>query len=180
MDGVNCLFLLSRLLDKDVRHDHLRQLLAPARERTSFWCLVDVARRVGLHAQLVKCRPEDLREVELPAIAFMENERGAGGKYVLLFGSPAQTADDVYRVVEGGTLFMRDCTIDDFRRHWSGYLLVPNKQHAPAHRPPRMDCADRFAGLETDSEVVSHPITPADVTKPSMRSRTHSFTVLSS
>jgi hypothetical protein len=123
-DGVNSLYLLLALHGHPTPYPDLVQELQPDQGASSFAQLRDAARRHGLETTLYTCRPDELRNVPLPAVVLMEDPTGAGSTFSLLCYSRQQR----WYLIDGAAVSTQDLPTDEFRRRWSGVALAPRQQ----------------------------------------------------
>jgi ABC-type bacteriocin/lantibiotic exporter with double-glycine peptidase domain len=119
-DGLNCLYLILRLFEKPPRYEDLRAALAPGPDGNNLAEIRTAARSAGLKTRVVKSTPDALRRGPFPMIAALDDPAENSGRFVLLVG----LAEDKCILIDGGYALLKQVTIDDFRRNWSGYVLV--------------------------------------------------------
>jgi ATP-binding cassette subfamily B protein len=112
----------------------LRDLAGTDRVGTSLLGLVRAAEKLGLSARGVKGTDEALSQVPLPAIAHMRTEEGRRHFVVLHRLTPRAV------ILADPARGVRKLTRDEFRRLWTGYLLLavpdPNACRAAIGRTP--------------------------------------------
>jgi len=128
-DGLNCLYLLLRQDGHAVRYEELRSTLNPDSRQVSLLTLTEVARDFGMPLAVKRCSPSDLATLSSPMIAHVYNVRTSAGGFMLVFHAP-QDADGKFGVIEPGTARIINLTVDEFRRAWSGLVLVPDGRGA--------------------------------------------------
>jgi predicted double-glycine peptidase len=126
-DGLNCLYLQLRLLGHGVDYRDLDKVVRPKSQPTSLATLEAAAGRCGLPARVRRCTPGDVATLPLPVIAHLDDP-GGGGRFVLLFGE----GGGKYGVIDGATATIKEVPADEFRRAWSGHVLVPDTDTSPA------------------------------------------------
>jgi ABC-type bacteriocin/lantibiotic exporter with double-glycine peptidase domain len=118
--GINTIFLMMRLNHKAVSYEGLERGVPVTTEGTS---LADIRRylmSLGLATRIVKTTPEKLGRYALPAIAHLEEELGSTGHYVIITG----LGPDWVELIDGTSAILMTQTMSEFRKRWSGYLLV--------------------------------------------------------
>ncbi len=127
-DGVNSLYVFLGCHGCPAEYpDLLAQLSQSDGTGVSLLKLRDVARAAGLETQVHKCRPNDLPSLPLPTLAYLDSPGGeaygpgvfAGG-FVLILGTIGQS----FQVFRGADASLVLVSKDNFRRDWSGYVLV--------------------------------------------------------
>jgi ATP-binding cassette, subfamily C, bacteriocin exporter len=128
---INCLYFLLRWDGKDVTYAELAESIPISDKGLSIVALREQANSFGLNTQVIRARPESLKRCRLPCIAHFEEERGITGSYVVVV---EVTATQV-RFIEGGAAISRMETMSDFRKKWSGFLLVlePDRNWSPLY-----------------------------------------------
>lgn len=119
-DGINCLSLMLSNSDKDTPWTKLEDDLSHGDSQLSLQDLHEIAGRHGLATSIVKCGPSDIASLPKPLIAHLRDLTGDGGGYMLL----VWTDDTKVVFLNGGQLILTTQTWDDFRRSWSGYVLI--------------------------------------------------------
>jgi ABC-type bacteriocin/lantibiotic exporter with double-glycine peptidase domain len=121
-DGVTCLYVLLALEGRKVNYVDLLQQIskegADHRGGSGMVGLCQVAKHNGLNLDIRKCGVKDLTADHLPLIAFMEQEREAGSFVLVVW-----LAGDRCGIVDGYGRY-NQVSVDDFRRRFSGYVLV--------------------------------------------------------
>jgi ATP-binding cassette subfamily B protein len=115
--------------------ERLRTLTGTDREGTSLRGLMQAAEEVGFSAKAVEGPYEALPQAPLPAIAHVRTEEGLG-HFVVLHAATKKAA-----VVADPARGLQTLSGDEFRRHWTGRLvLVVPRQDAssgPGNAPVR-------------------------------------------
>jgi predicted double-glycine peptidase len=121
-DGANCLALFLNICGKPVDYEELRKALVGPKAQNSLSGLCATARRHGLAARVLTTNPAKLRTMEMPAIVHMDSN--PGGTFCLIY----EVGDQELRGFAGGTMRLITIPMEDFRRSWSGYALVPRAE----------------------------------------------------
>jgi hypothetical protein len=121
--SVNALYMLARLHGKKVNYAGIEDRL-PVREKgTSLAEMRDCASEIGLPCRVFKTTPDVLNRCALPVIAHWEEQRGITGHYVLVVA----VKDGWVEYIDGTTAITDVLPMTEFRKRWSGYLLVPQE-----------------------------------------------------
>lgn len=125
-DGMNCLYLQLRLLGYSLDYETYRKTLPTLPITVSLDSLANDADRFGVSLVPVKLTYIELTQSKQPIIIYFEEEALGNGRFMLfLSASPDQQHVEL---IESATIVHRRMTVDQFRRYWTGYALVP--QHA--------------------------------------------------
>jgi hypothetical protein len=121
---INSMYILLRLYERPVRYEELEARLPVGQGGSNLTALRDCAAAYGLRTRVVKATPETLARSPLPAIAHCDEERTTG-HYVVVLGI---TGQDNVHIIDGTTAVVSTQSLSDFRKIWSGYLLVADKR----------------------------------------------------
>lgn len=119
-DAVNCLYLQLAILGHRVDYARVREAVFAKGGAVSIAALREAAGRCGLPVKIVRCSPDELRRMPKPVIVYMHGTRTGGG-FALLCGLDDERCD----LISGATACIQEAEIDQFRRDWSGFALVP-------------------------------------------------------
>lgn len=125
--GLNSLYLLLHYNHRPVNYERLAALLPSGGRGTSLADLQDAARASGLKTRILKWGPAEFGRFANPAVVHVEDPAQDGGRFVLAVYRGGAN----YEVVDGATAQLMETPIDEFRRAWSGYVLVPEPPIAP-------------------------------------------------
>ena len=125
-DGINCLYLMLRLHGHTVSYEKLDAALVLRPNQTSLLSLAEVAGSFGVPLAVKRYAPAEMAELPLPLIVHMYNTRQDGGRFVLIYHVP-QDESGKFGTIEAGSRALVELSSDEFRRHWSGMLLVPHR-----------------------------------------------------
>jgi hypothetical protein len=126
-DGANCLYLFLALAGRKVDYQDVKAALEGGGRGSSLADLQDAARRLGLDASVYQWWPSQLIHAPSPVIAYMDNDKGEGGYFMLVL----QATDRRCYVINGANATIEEQGADDFRHAWSGFVLAPT-QPAPS------------------------------------------------
>jgi hypothetical protein len=118
--GVNSLYVLLRMNHKPARYQEVEAALPVTPEGTNIADVRRCAASFGLSTKVIKASPEALGDCPLPAIGHIEEERGSTGHFVVITAVGPQGVE----LIDGTTALLSDLSLSDFRKRWSGYLLV--------------------------------------------------------
>lgn len=116
--GLAALAMAARVLNKEFSLHELRQRVPIGQHGLNLLELQSAAAGLGLRAQAVRIRPEQLEHVALPAIAHQE-----GGHYVVVF---ERGLDGCWIVGDPASSIQR-LTPEAFAKSWTGNLLLVSK-----------------------------------------------------
>jgi hypothetical protein len=118
--AVNCLYMFLRSRDVAIDYAALQAAMPRSAHGTAFVELRNASAHYGVGGHIRKCMPDDLTQKLLPLIVFMDRSKN-DGDYALLIWKTQQAA----ALITGYGTY-KELSIDDFRRAWSGYVLLPN------------------------------------------------------
>jgi predicted double-glycine peptidase len=121
-DGANCLALFLNICGKPVDYQELRKALVGPKAQDSLSNLCATARRHGLAARVVTTNPAELRTMDMPAIVHLDSN--PGGSFCLIY----EVGDQELRGFAGDNMRWMKIPMEEFRRSWSGYALVPQAE----------------------------------------------------
>jgi Peptidase C39 family len=120
-DGVNCLYLFLHMSGQPVEYPSIQRALRKE-GAYSLLDLRDAARRLGVNASVRKWNPETLWHSRVPVVAYVERlQGGRAGSFVLFLGGE----EDTCSYIDSATAVIMQVPADNFRRGWTGYVLVP-------------------------------------------------------
>jgi hypothetical protein len=119
-NGANALYLFLRLHHRPVSYAAVEKALPAADHGHSLLQLRDASRQLGLPAGVYKCRPDDLARGPLPVVALLDNPSGTGGTFVVLLNQNGGS----WFFLNAVTATVEEMSADEFRRRWSGSVLV--------------------------------------------------------
>ena len=70
--GISCLYLVLKLHGFEPKFAELQELIPVGKHGASLHDLADVSRKLGFQARAVRCKPDELDSLRLPAIAHLE------------------------------------------------------------------------------------------------------------
>jgi hypothetical protein len=117
--SINSLYMFLRLWHQSVAYEDLEARLPVGEHGTSLTEMRDCAAACGLRTKVIKATPETLGRYPLPAIAHCDEEKTTG-HYVILVAMN----EDTVHVIDGTTAVVGYPSLSEFRKTWSGYLLV--------------------------------------------------------
>jgi ATP-binding cassette subfamily B protein len=112
--GPACLAMILRYYGKRVGLNRLRALAAPGRSGSTLYQLAEAGETLGFQTRGIQTALGRILPSQLPAIAHWE-----GTRYVVLYESRAEGV-----VIADPAVGLRHISPEEFRRGWSGYLLV--------------------------------------------------------
>lgn len=123
-DGINCLYLQLRLLNRTISYEKLVSMAGKLPQRNTLSQLADIAAEFDVTMMPQRLTFEQLRTSNVPLIAAMEPDGVGSGTFALPYAASSSQVD----YVEGSTVRVLQVSADEFRRSWTGYALVP--QHS--------------------------------------------------
>src|SRR5205807_5686605 len=120
------LYLQLRFLGYTGRYDQVIAASAGEHEQVSLGGLANVARRLGFPMVPIKTTTAELAKLPSPAVVLSEESGTGTGRFHLLLGFSSSTAHFV-----DGTYITRnhvEMTIDQFKREWTGFALIPQER----------------------------------------------------
>jgi len=117
--SVNSLYVFLRLHGQEPTYAAIEERIPVGKRGTSLAEMRRCAAEFGLNTEVVKATPDALSSCPLPAIAHCEEQVGSGHYVVVL-----STKEDWVEFVDGTTGVRDYSPMTDFRKRWSGYLLV--------------------------------------------------------
>lgn len=123
--GLNCLFLLLRSRGHELDYDRLADVVPIHVAGSSLDELRTAAESLGYRVQLGKGSPADLETTPLPVLVHLNGvlgEVGATGHYMLL--TEYRVRESTVRLFDGASALVTEMSTDQFRRLWSGYVLL--------------------------------------------------------
>ncbi len=124
-DGMNCLYLQLRLLGCPLDYETYRKTHHNPPTSVSLNSLANIADQFGVSLVPVKLTYLQLWQCEQPIIVYVEEEELGHGRFMLFLS--ANLDQEHVEVIDGASIVHRRMTIDQFRRHWTGYALVPQQ-----------------------------------------------------
>lgn len=118
--AVNTLFLMFKLAGRPVDYSEIEARLPVTDAGSNLADVRRCAESLGLRCKIVKASPESLPRLPLPAIAHMEEERAVTGHYVLVVATSTESIESI----DGTSAAMTVSSMGDFRKRWTGHLLV--------------------------------------------------------
>jgi len=112
--GPACLSMILRFYGKRVALNRLRTLAAAGRSGSTLYQLAEAGETLGFQTRGLQTSLDQVLESQLPAIAHWE-----GTRYVVLYETRADRI-----TIADPAVGLRHISPDEFRRGWSGYLLV--------------------------------------------------------
>jgi hypothetical protein len=124
--GIECLYVFARLNGQPCDLEEIRQRVPLTEEGASARDMQQAAREMGLAVECVRCDPEKIERLALPAIAHIQR-RGSpdSSHYVVL----TEVTDDSVVFVDPTNNVIHEVARNEWKRASSGYYLAP---HAPA------------------------------------------------
>ncbi len=123
-DAANCLYFLLRFHGIGASYADVVQAIGRD-QRVSLHTLSVAANQLGLASGVYEATPEFLGSLHEPVIAFTEDGTlGDGGFVVVLYMDASAEADSDMQVLAGGIALLRMIPTDEFRRSWSGHILM--------------------------------------------------------
>jgi predicted double-glycine peptidase len=119
--GLNSLYLFLRYYDINVSYEKLASVVQPSKSDTSLADLQDAAKSFGLQTEILRWGPADLSNFAHPAVVHVEDPTQGRGRFLLAYHRGGLN----YEIVDGATVELTEISTDQFRRAWSGYVLVP-------------------------------------------------------
>ncbi|MGC8639202.1 MAG: cysteine peptidase family C39 domain-containing protein [Isosphaeraceae bacterium] len=116
--GVNALYGFLAIQDRSVSLADVQRVLIPGASGTSMLQLRDAAGRLGFPCDILRTNPEGLGKLTVPAIAHYSGVRD-GHFVVILDVRPRSVV-----VTDLTACEVKELSLDDFKRLWSGYVLV--------------------------------------------------------
>ena len=129
-DGINCLFVFLDVYGKSQPYEHVVSSLAGSSNAQTLHSLQAASKKMGLATLVRQCAPAEIRPIHLPAIAHLDSVRSDHGRFVLLVG----LTEKMCVLFEGSTFVYREIPIAEFRRRWSGHVLLA-ATHDRSHLP---------------------------------------------
>lgn len=124
-DAANSLYIVLRHCGIRCSYEEVCQALGPHDRRRSLLEISRAARRMGMSTSLYRGPPASMRSFGMPIIVYVEgSESNSGGISVVL---PDHNGTEL-TVIDGQTAQLHTVGEDDFRRLWSGVMLVPEKE----------------------------------------------------
>jgi len=123
-DAANSLYFLLRFYQHSADYHELVTALG-GDERVSFVRMKRVANDSGFSSGVYRIDPDELREFREPVIAYVEGGGLGEGSFVVVLnaGGPRDTEANVL-LLESGIASIRFVAMDEFRRSWSGHVLM--------------------------------------------------------
>lgn len=124
--GPNSLYIFLRMWDINIAYDSWVNTLQINPDGTSLLELQQWARNAGLRTSVVRCHPDRLKKVRLPAIAHLESDSegtfdgGLAGHYIVLLSY----GTDKIQYIDGTTARIGTMNVGEFQRLWTGYALI--------------------------------------------------------
>jgi peptidase C39-like protein len=118
--GLNCAYFVLRAHGKDPDYAEMQRRLLKE-EFTSLRDIKQAAAEYGVQLRLARMTPEQLRNVDKPAVAhfdLVDIKGGAQGHFVIV----TQTDDNTVQFIDGTTVLTRSLSWREFQRNWSGYV----------------------------------------------------------
>ncbi len=134
-DAANSLYFLMRFHGRRVSYDDVVAVLPGPGRRASLRQVRDGVRQLGLDCGIYESDGADLSHLNRPAIIYMEEGGvGEGGFFVLVSTYEPEEIDKegAALLLNGGLAILRRCPLDEFRRGWSGHILVAKEELAPS------------------------------------------------
>lgn len=129
--GINSAYVLLRLKGIDVTYSYVIDELGPAGNGTKITKLRDFLNEFNLGLDVVRMKPDGLRNLQLPVVVFMEpdpSQTDAVGHFNVL----VSVDDSKVHFIDGTTGAVWDQDWAVFRKRWSGILLTAEKRsHVP-------------------------------------------------
>lgn len=94
----------------------------PTNDATSLKQIQDTANQLGLPMELVQLNPDQLDQSG-PAIVYVESEYGAAGQFCVVL----EVGERSVRILNGAVGDIRDVSLDQFRRLWTGHAAIPRQ-----------------------------------------------------
>lgn len=129
--GVNCAYTWLRMASFDVDYEDCCRGIGINQMGSSLLSMKNFLQSKGLSCQVIKGGPQSLTAVACPYIAHFETELNPTGHFVLVLGRNANQME----FVDGMNATYHAIPVQDFLRHWSGYLLVERSPNPLAHWP---------------------------------------------
>jgi hypothetical protein len=90
----------------------------------SLLSLAKTAEGFGLPMTLQRLTPSDLASLPCPMIAYIHDIRQQGGRFEILYHVPKRGGEK-FGTIGTGFVRLAEMSEDEFRRTWSGLVLVP-------------------------------------------------------
>jgi ABC-type bacteriocin/lantibiotic exporter with double-glycine peptidase domain len=120
----NSLYIFLSILGKRLDYQELEHYLPVDQSGSSLADMRRCTEPFGVRTTVLKLTPEDLPNCPVPAILHCEEEKAVTGHYVILL---AATSDEV-EYVDGTTAIIDVMPMSEFRKNWSGFVLVPEER----------------------------------------------------
>jgi len=133
-DGVNCLYLQLRLLGYTGTYEEVVAAMPGGAAWPSLGTIAQAAKRLGFGLVPVELTMAELASRNSPTIMLFEEAELGHGRFHLLLGFSSTKAV----LVKGEFVTRFEMPIDQFRRGWTGFALVP---------PLRSPWPGRFLGV---------------------------------
>jgi len=121
--GINAAYLYLSLMGRSLAYDELATSLGEGETPTSLAELKVALSCFGSRASVIRCDPDSLAALPLPAIMHLEAEVN-GGHYVVL----TTCSDDEVEFIDGSTVGIQRMGKADFCRLWTGYVLCESAE----------------------------------------------------
>ena len=119
-DAVNCLYILLKCAGDHSSYQGMLETFGGDRRR-SLLEIRNVANTLGLDASVYRCTPDSLRCLNSPAIVHMEAAGAKGGSFAVVLPTHNESA---VNYIDGYTTVMDTAAMDEFQRHWDGFILI--------------------------------------------------------
>jgi len=112
--------MLLKLHGEKATYEEIESQLPVTRSGSSITDMRAYLRAQGLNATILKATPETLLRCPLPLIAHHEEEKATTGHYVIVLATDSERVD----FLDGTTAIDTTQAMTEFRKNWSGYVLV--------------------------------------------------------
>ena len=128
-DAANCLYFLIRFHDRSISYSRVLNALQGGNRRTNLGSVRSAARQLGLNCGIYRSGFDDILKLNKPALVYMEDGGVRGGSFcVLLSIYESGRGGGGALVLNGGLATLRHISLEDFRRQWTGYILIADGQ----------------------------------------------------
>jgi hypothetical protein len=125
-DDVNTLYLFLRCWGHGATHAQTEEALRKRGPHASFVDLRNVAHQFSLRSSVFQCPPGKLGQGALPAVVMMDFVPERGGAFALVVNYNGES----WQLIDGATATVQDISDDEFRRRWSGFVLLAEVDHS--------------------------------------------------
>ncbi len=120
----------------------IRQWAGTDRKGTSAWGLIQAAKKMGMSAKGVQANAEAIREIPLPAIAHVILNKKLS-HYVVIY----KITSAHIKIMDPGTGTIKKQLLEDFRKEWTGVLILLSPSEEFTARNEKISNLKRFRFL---------------------------------